>query len=308
MTEAAQSTFAELEYAAKKRKTRRERFLERMEGLVPWSELEEAIRPHCPKAGRGRRPYAPSSMLRVHCAQLFHDLSDPAMEDMPYEVESVRRFAGPGLSALPDETTIPLPAPAGEARPRGEAAVGDRREPGVARSGAAGGDGDGREPGGGAVVDEEPFGQAGSRDASDEEGEPVALRDEDARGVGRGDGGVAQLRGDVGERVGRGARAPSSARRRAARLGGRGLPRGGEAGGEPGSGRGVAGGDATGPAAAGGRRRGGAAGAGEGVGPRQGGASVLPREADFSGTARFAAAGCTGTRSGSRCCRASPTC
>ena len=106
MSEATQSTFAELEYAAKKRKTRREKFLERMEGLVPWSELEEAIRPHYPKAGRGRRPYALSSMLRVHCVQLFYNLSDPGMEDMLYEVESVRRFAGLGLSALPDETTI----------------------------------------------------------------------------------------------------------------------------------------------------------------------------------------------------------
>ena len=106
MTEAAQSTFAELEYSAKKRKTRREKFLERMERLVPWSELEEAIRPHYPKAGRGRRPYALSSMLRVHCVQLFYNLSDPGMEDMLYEVESVRRFAGLGLSALPDETTI----------------------------------------------------------------------------------------------------------------------------------------------------------------------------------------------------------
>ena len=106
MSEATQSTFAELEYAAKKRKTRRERFLERMERLVPWEELEEAIRPHYPKAGRGRRPYALSSMLRVHCVQLFYNLSDPAMEDMLYEVESVRRFAGLGLPALPDETTI----------------------------------------------------------------------------------------------------------------------------------------------------------------------------------------------------------
>ena len=106
MSEATQSTFAELEYAAKKRKTRRERFLERMERLVPWEELEEAIRPHYPKAGRGRRPYALSSMLRVHCVQLFYNLSDPGMEDMLYEVESVRRFAGLGLPALPDETTI----------------------------------------------------------------------------------------------------------------------------------------------------------------------------------------------------------
>ena len=106
MTEATQATFAELEYMAKKRKTRREKFLERMDGLVPWKELEEAIRPHYPKAGRGRRPYPLSAMLRVHCVQLFYNMSDPAMEDMLYEVESVRRFAGLKLTALPDETTI----------------------------------------------------------------------------------------------------------------------------------------------------------------------------------------------------------
>ena len=47
-------------------------------------------------------------MLRVHCVQLFYNLSDPGMEDLPYEVESVRRFAGSRLTGpLPDETTIP---------------------------------------------------------------------------------------------------------------------------------------------------------------------------------------------------------
>ena len=103
----SQSTFADLEYEGKKRKTRREKFLERMECLIPWEDLEERIRPFYPKAGRGRRPYELSTMLRIHCVQLFYNLSDPGMEDMLYEVESVRRFAGLRLSGpLPDETTI----------------------------------------------------------------------------------------------------------------------------------------------------------------------------------------------------------
>ena len=39
--------------------------------------------------------------------QLFYNLSDPGMEDLLYEAESVRRFTGLRLSdALPDETTI----------------------------------------------------------------------------------------------------------------------------------------------------------------------------------------------------------
>ena len=100
-------TFAELEYDSKKRRTRREIFLEKMEGLIPWQQLEDRIEPFYAKAGRGRRPYPLGVMLRVHCVQLFYNLSDPGMEDLLYEVESVRRFAGLRLSGpLPDETTI----------------------------------------------------------------------------------------------------------------------------------------------------------------------------------------------------------
>ena len=79
-----QPTFGELEYESKKRKTRREIFLERMDGLIPWRQLEARIRPHYPKAGRGRRPYPLSVMLRIYCVQLFYNLSDPGMEDMLY--------------------------------------------------------------------------------------------------------------------------------------------------------------------------------------------------------------------------------
>ena len=102
-----QPTFADLEYQGKKRKTRRELFLERMDSLIPWRRLEERIRPVYPKPGKGRRPYPLAVMLRVHCVQLFYNLSDAGMEDLLYEAESARRFVGLSLSeALPDETTI----------------------------------------------------------------------------------------------------------------------------------------------------------------------------------------------------------
>ena len=46
-------------------------------------------------------------MLRIHCVQLFYNLSGPGMEDLLYEAESVRRFAGLKLpEPLPDETAI----------------------------------------------------------------------------------------------------------------------------------------------------------------------------------------------------------
>ena len=102
-----QPTFADLEYGRKKRRTRREEFLEKLERLVPWQRLEERIKPHYFRGERGRRPYALAVMLRVHIVQLCYNLSDPAMEDLLYEAESARRFAGLRLTeALPDESTI----------------------------------------------------------------------------------------------------------------------------------------------------------------------------------------------------------
>jgi len=38
--------------------------------------------------------------------QLFYNLSDPAMEDALYEIESMRHFAGLKLGRLPEATTI----------------------------------------------------------------------------------------------------------------------------------------------------------------------------------------------------------
>jgi IS5 family transposase len=102
-----QLSFSEAEYNVKRKKTRREKFLEEMDALMPWKRLEKKIKRYYPKAGNGRRPYPLSVMLRVHCLQLFYNLSDPAMEDELYEIESMRRFAQLRLTgAIPDETTI----------------------------------------------------------------------------------------------------------------------------------------------------------------------------------------------------------
>lgn len=51
-----QPTFADLEFFGKKRKTRRELFLERMDGLVPWQKLEERIDCFIQSRARGGVP------------------------------------------------------------------------------------------------------------------------------------------------------------------------------------------------------------------------------------------------------------
>ena len=66
------------------------------------------IEPVYPKGKGGRPPYPLEAMLRIHFMQQWFALSDPAMEDALYEIESMRRFAGLELNedAIPDETTI----------------------------------------------------------------------------------------------------------------------------------------------------------------------------------------------------------
>ena len=102
----SQISFSDAEQAGKRKKTRREVFLAEMELVVPWKALLKVIEPHYPVAGRGRRPYPLQAMLRVHLMQNWFALSDPAMEEALYEIASLRTFAGLGLEAIPDETTI----------------------------------------------------------------------------------------------------------------------------------------------------------------------------------------------------------
>jgi IS5 family transposase len=90
------------------RPSRREQFLNTMETVVPWSELEALIAPYYPKAGNGRQPVGLSILLRTYFLQHWFNLSDPGAEDALYESAVLRRFAGVDLghAAAPDETTI----------------------------------------------------------------------------------------------------------------------------------------------------------------------------------------------------------
>ena len=103
-----QMSFSDAEYSGKRKQTRRERFLQEMEQVVPWKALLALIEPAYPKAGNGRRPYPLGTMLRIHLIQNWFGYSDPAMEEALYEVAPLRRFAGLSLTrgSVPDETTI----------------------------------------------------------------------------------------------------------------------------------------------------------------------------------------------------------
>ena len=90
------------------RKSRRELFLDEMEQVVPWTELQALVEPHYPKSGNGRRPVGLSIMLRTYFMQQWFNLSDPGVEEAFYESATLRRFAGVdlGVAPAPDETTV----------------------------------------------------------------------------------------------------------------------------------------------------------------------------------------------------------
>ena len=72
-----QTSFSELEYAAKKKQTRRDRFLFDIEAVTPWASLVAAVASHYPSSGgRGRPPIGLERMLRMYIAQQCFGLSD----------------------------------------------------------------------------------------------------------------------------------------------------------------------------------------------------------------------------------------
>lgn len=107
MDQPLQLSFADAEYANKGKITRREKFLDQLEGLLPWAVMLAVIAPHYAQGnGRGRKPFPLDTMLHVHVAQIVYNYSDRGMEDALYEIESLRRFCGIRLEAVPDESTI----------------------------------------------------------------------------------------------------------------------------------------------------------------------------------------------------------
>src|SRR4030042_1065926 len=101
-------SFASLAYENKKKTTRREKFLEEMNQVIPWEELLRIVKKYYPILSNGRQPMPLERMLRIYFMQQWYGLSDPAMEDALYDIESLRRFADIDIAVdvIPDETTI----------------------------------------------------------------------------------------------------------------------------------------------------------------------------------------------------------
>ena len=51
-----QQTLSDIEYSCRKKKTKREEFLEIMDEIIPWDEWMSVIRPYYPNGEHGRPP------------------------------------------------------------------------------------------------------------------------------------------------------------------------------------------------------------------------------------------------------------
>jgi len=103
-----QPSFAHAEFAAKKKVTRREKFLARMEEVIPWTQWLAVIEPFYPQGKRGRPPIGWERMLRVYFLQQWYALADEALEDALYDSPALQSFARIDLAAegVPDATTL----------------------------------------------------------------------------------------------------------------------------------------------------------------------------------------------------------
>lgn len=90
------------------RKSRKELFLDAMNEIVPWTELEALVEPYYPKDSRGGRPAALSILLRIFFVQQWFRVSDLGIEEALYDSIALRRFAGVDLARAPapDVTTV----------------------------------------------------------------------------------------------------------------------------------------------------------------------------------------------------------
>ena len=103
-----QISFTEAEYSKRRRRTKREEFLDLMDGIIPWKEWEEIIRPYYYKNTRGRRAKDIETMLRMYLMQNWFNLSDEGIEDAIYDSYAMKKFLKIDFNeeSVPDATTL----------------------------------------------------------------------------------------------------------------------------------------------------------------------------------------------------------
>ena len=103
-----QTSFSDIEYDNRRKKTRKEVFLDQMDRLIPWEGWLDLIRPCYPEGKRGRPPKDLELMLRMYLVQNWFRLSAEATEDAVYDSYAMRKFLHLDFTSqqVPSATTL----------------------------------------------------------------------------------------------------------------------------------------------------------------------------------------------------------
>jgi IS5 family transposase len=104
----SQPSFTDVEYSRRRRVTRRQEFLTRMDQVIPWDEWTALVEPHYFNKKRGRKPIPVETMLRMYLLQVWFNLSDEAVEDAVNDSYAMRQFMHLDFTSrqVPDATTL----------------------------------------------------------------------------------------------------------------------------------------------------------------------------------------------------------
>ena len=99
---------SDMEYNNRRKKTRRETFLETMDAIIPWQRLCALIEPHYYKNKTGRPPIGIEPMLRMYLLQIWFSLSDELTEEGIYDSRAMHDFMRIDFleQQAPDSTTL----------------------------------------------------------------------------------------------------------------------------------------------------------------------------------------------------------
>ena len=98
----------DMEYSNRKRTTKREKFLQSMDKIIPWADWVNMISQYYPSGKRGRRPIDIETMLRMYFMQIWFNMSDEGIEDAIYDSYAMKEFLGINFvqKQVPDATTL----------------------------------------------------------------------------------------------------------------------------------------------------------------------------------------------------------
>ena len=102
------NSFTDIEYSLRKQTGKRGEFLKRIDPIIPWEQLVDAVQPYYPSGKRGRPAKPLEVMIRMYFLQQWFGLSAAGLEDAAYDSYAFRKFIGVNFleEQVPDADTL----------------------------------------------------------------------------------------------------------------------------------------------------------------------------------------------------------